>query len=80
MNNNNNNDNNNTSYCMCVWCDSGELGRKRSSSSSVTTVVEISEDRVPKHQRRSSPAKTANALSTLTVPAKGFHHRTLIGF
>ena len=41
-NNNNDNNNNNTSYCMCVWCDSGELGSKRSSSSSVTPVVEIS--------------------------------------
>ena len=34
--------------CICVWCESGELGRRRSSRSScVTPVVEtISSDRV----------------------------------
>ena len=40
-----------TSYCICVWCESGELKGKRSSGlPCVTTVGKTSYDRVAKHQ------------------------------
>ena len=55
--------------CICVWCESGKLGRRGSSRfPCVIPVVETS-DRVQtlefvKHQRWSSSAKTANGLNT----------------
>ena len=62
-----------TSHCICVWCESGELGGRRCSRfPCVTPVVESSSDKVDKHQQWSSSAKTANSINMLTVSAKKF--------
>ena len=45
-----------TSYCICVWCESGVGGRRSSRFPCVIPVTETSKDRVAKHQGRSSSA------------------------
>ena len=67
------------SYCICDWCELGEIGGGRSSkiplcNHSGGNLL----DRVVKYQRWSSSAKKVNNLNTLTVSS--LYHRPLIGF
>ena len=59
-----------TSCCICVWCESGELGGRSSSRFHFVTPAVETSGRVAKHQQQSSSAKAANGLNMLTVPAK----------
>ena len=64
-----------TSHCICFWCQSGELGGRRSSRfPCVTPVVETSYNRTDKHQQQSSSAKTANDLKHIDCFCKKVHN------
>ena len=72
----------NFALLFLIWCESRELGDRRSSGfPCVKPVVRRSSARVTfRIQQRSSPAKTGNRLNTLTASLKGLHHRPPFGF
>ena len=75
-----------SSYCFCVWCESGELrGRGSPRFPCVTPMVEsFSSDRVAfgisSNMTMELHCKTANDLNTLTVFVKKLYHRLPTGF